>query len=77
MYMENKETLVKGIKTVGIAIAIIVIAPILLTMGFKGINLENAMLGYVLLLLGFIAAITGMLLLGKGIKYFLDYWFEQ
>ncbi len=75
--MQNKETLFKGVKIVGIAIGIIIIAPILLTMGFKGINLENPLLGYVLLLLGFIAAITGMLLLVKGIKYFLDYWFEQ
>ena len=73
----NKEALLKGIKTVGIAVAVIILAPILLTMGFKGVHLENAMIGYSLLVVGFVAAIVGILFFVKGIKYFLDYWFEK
>jgi len=75
--VNNKETLLKGIKTIGIAIAVIILAPVLLTMGFKGINLENSMIGYVLLIIGFVAVVLGMLFFVKGIKYFLDYWFEK
>ncbi|MEE9350574.1 MAG: DUF6095 family protein [Flavobacteriaceae bacterium] len=75
--MKDKEKLTKGIQTVGVSVAIIILAPILLTMGFKGIALETPLFGYILLLIGFIAAIAGMILMVKGIKYFLDHWFEQ
>ena len=75
--MKNKETLSKGIKFSGIAIAIIILAPVLITMGFKGIRLENSLIGWVILTLGVITAITGMLLLAKGIKHLLDFLFEK
>ncbi len=74
--MKNKEGIANGVKTVSIAVAVIVLAPVLITMGFKGIKIEHAS-GYVLLGFGIIAAIIGILLLAKGIKHFLDYWFEQ
>jgi len=75
--MKNKETLSKGIKFSGIAIAVIILAPVLITMGFKGIRLENSLIGWVILTLGVITAITGMLLLAKGIKHLLDFLFEK
>ena len=75
--MKNKETLSKGIRSSSIALVVIVTAPVLLTMGFKGIRLEDPMFGWVLLTFGVISAITGMVLLSKGIKYLLDYLFEK
>ncbi len=75
--MKNNDVLSKGIKFSGIALPVIILAPILITMGFKGIRLENTTLGWVLLVLGVIAAVTGMILLAKGIKYLLDYLFEK
>lgn len=75
--MKNKETLSKGIKFSGIAIAVIILAPVLITMGFKGIRLENPLIGWIILILGVIIAITGMLLLAKGIKHLLDFLFEK
>jgi len=75
--MKNKETLSKGIKFSGIAIAVIILAPVLITMGFKGIRLENPLIGWIILILGVIIAITGMLLLVKGIKHLLDFLFEK
>ena len=75
--MKNNEILSKGIKFSGIALPVIIFAPILITMGFKGIKLEDPLIGWVVLILGVIAAISGMLLLIKGIKYLLDFLFEK
>ena len=75
--MKNKEILSKGIRSSSIALVIIITAPILLTMGFKGIRLEAPMFGWVLLTIGVVFAITGIVLLSKGIKYLLDYLFEK
>jgi len=74
---DNKEILFKGVKTVAIAIGSIILAPVLLTVGFKGIRLENTTVGYLFIVAGFIMALLGMFLLYKGVKYFLDYWFEK
>lgn len=75
--MKNKDTLSKGINKTGIALVVIITAPILLTMGFKGIRLEEPFFGWLLLASGVVLAITGILLLSKGIKYLLDYLFEK
>ena len=75
--MKNNETLAKGIRTAGIALPVIIFAPILITMGFKGIKLENPLIGWILLTVGIITAILGIILLLKGIKYLLDYLFEK
>jgi len=75
--MENNKILTKGIKTSSIALPVIILAPILITMGFKGIKLENPIIGWVFLTFGIITAITGMYLLSKGIKYLLDYLFNK
>jgi len=75
--MKNNETLAKGIRTAGIALPVIILAPILITMGFKGIKLENPFIGWVLLIIGIITAILGMYLLAKGIRFLLDYLFEK
>ena len=75
--MKNNEILAKGIKTSGLALPVIILAPILITMGFKGLNLENSLIGWLLLIIGIITAIIGMYLLSKGIKYLLDYLFEK
>jgi len=75
--MKNNETLSKGIKFTGIALPVIILSPILITMGFKGLKLENPLVGWILLIVGFSVAITGMYLLSKGIKFLLDYLFEK
>jgi len=75
--MKNNDILSKGIKFSAIALPIIILAPILITMGFKGIKLENTTLGWVLLVIGVTTAITGMLLLTKGIKFLLDHLFKK
>lgn len=74
--MKNKELLTKGIRKASIAIPVIILAPILITMGFKGLKQENS-IGWILLIIGVITAFTGMFLLSKGIKYLLDYLFEK
>lgn len=76
-HMKNRDTLSKGIKFSGIALPVIIIAPILITMGFKGVKLENSTIGWAILIVGIITAILGMFLLTKGIKYLLDYLFEK
>ena len=75
--MKNNDTLSKGIKISSIALPVIILAPILITMGFKGIKLENPLIGWVLLIIGIITAILGMYLLAKGIRFLLDYLFEK
>ena len=75
--MKNNDHLSKGIKFVGIALPIIILSPIIITMGFKGLKLENPLVGWVLLFVGFSVALTGMFLLSKGIKFLLDYLFEK
>ena len=75
--MKNKETLTKGIKNASFALPVIIFAPIIITMGFKGLKLENPLIGWVLLIIGIITALIGMYLLSKGIKYLLDYLFEK
>ena len=77
MPMKNNDTLSKGIKTSSIALPVIILAPILITMGFKGIKLENPLIGWILLLIGIITVVLGMYLLAKGIRYLLDYLFEK
>jgi len=76
--MKNKKASVaKGFKFSAISIAILITAPILITMGFKGIRLEDKTLGFVLLIIGIILAITGIVLMALGIKYILDSLFEK
>jgi len=75
--MKNKLFLEKGIKFSSIALPVIILSPIIITMGFKGIKLENPLLGWILLIIGIAFALTGMFLLSKGIKYLLDYLFEK
>ena len=75
--MKNNEILAKGIKISSLALPVIIIAPVLITMGFKGIRLESSFIGWILLIIGIITAIIGMYLLSKGIKYLLDYLFEK
>ncbi len=75
--MKNKEFLSKGINFSSIAIILIIIAPLLITMGFKGIKLETSTVGWVFLILGSVIAVIGMLFLVKGITFLLDYLFEK
>ncbi len=77
MLMKNKDPLSKGIQTSSIALPVIILAPILITMGFKGVKLESPLIGWILLIVGITTAILGMYLLAKGIKYLLDYLFEK
>lgn len=73
----KKIPITKGLKYTGISIGIIIIAPILITMGFKGIRLEDKTVGIILLGLGIATAITGIVLMALGIKYILDSLFEK
>lgn len=75
--MKDKAVLLKGVKLSSIALPVIIVAPIMITMGFKGIRLDNPLVGWVFLSIGIISAISGMLLLFKGISLLLDYLFQK
>ena len=75
--MKNRSLLEKGIKFSGIALPIIILSPVVITMGFKGLKSETHFIGWLLLLFGLALALTGMYLLSKGIKLILDYLFEK
>lgn len=75
--MENKDVLSKGIRLSGIALPVIIFAPLLITMGFKGIKLEDTIIGWILLSIGFLTAIAGIIMLFLGIRYILDHLFEK
>lgn len=70
----NKKELVRGLKYELIALPLMVIAPILITIGFKAIKLSN---NYIWLILGIIIAVVAIILGFIGIKIILNAFFDK
>jgi hypothetical protein len=78
MSEKNNESLTKGLKSLAITLPLLFAAPLLITMGFKGVKSDDKItLGFALLIVGVILAITAIFLMIKGIKHLLDHLFEK
>ncbi len=73
----KKSKLNKSITFLGITFPFLVIAPLLLNLGFRAIGRTQITLGYVLVILGIIIGIAAIVLMAMGIKYLLDHLFEK
>lgn len=70
----NKKELARGIKYELAALPLILFAPILITIGYKAIKLNN---NYLWLFLGVLMAIAAIILGYLGIKILLDALFDK
>jgi membrane protein YdbS with pleckstrin-like domain len=70
----NKNTLIKGLKYEVIALPLILLAPILISIGFKAIKLQQ---NYWWLILGVLLAIIAIIIGFLGIKIILNALFEK
>lgn len=76
--MENdKVKLRKGIKYMAITLPLLFLAPFLMFLGFKAIGRDATTLGFVLVIIGAIIALTSIGLMYLGIKNLLDHLFEK
>ena len=69
----NKSELTRGIKYELGALPLLILGPVLITMGFKAIKQNN---NYILLIIGIIIASIAIILMVKGIKIMLDAFFN-
>jgi membrane protein YdbS with pleckstrin-like domain len=70
----NKNTLVKGLKHEVIALPLLLISPILISIGFKAIKQQQ---NYWWLIIGVILAIIAVIIGFLGIKIILNVLFEK
>ena len=70
----NKAELARGIKYELGALPLLVLGPVLITMGLKALKQQN---NYLLLILGIIIALTAMFLIFKGIRIILNAFFNS
>lgn len=70
----NKKELARGLKYELATLPLLIIAPILITMGFKAIKQQN---NYIWLILGIIVAITAVVLGFLGIRILLNAFFDK
>lgn len=70
----DRNELVRGIKYELAALPLLILGPVLITMGFKAIKQHN---NYVLLIIGILIALIAMFLLFKGIKIILNAFFNS
>lgn len=70
----NRNELARGLKYELGALPLLIIAPILITMGFKAIKQQN---NYIWLIIGIIIAIVAVVLGFLGIKIILNAFFEK
>ena len=70
----NKQELARGIKYELGALPLLLFSPILITIGFKAIKLNN---NYLFLIIGCVLAITGVILGYKGIRIILNALFDS
>ncbi|WP_456378808.1 DUF6095 family protein [Lutibacter sp.] len=70
----NRKELLRGLKYELAAFPLLILGPILITIGFKAIKQQD---NYVWLILGIIAAITAVVLGFLGIKIILDAFFND
>jgi len=69
----NRSELARGIKYELGALPLLILGPVLITMGFKAIKQDN---NYLFLIIGILIALTAMFLLFKGIKIILNAFFN-
>ena len=74
---EEKTKLRKGIKYMAITLPLLFLAPFLLFLGFKAIGRNATTLGFTLVIIGSIIALTSVFLMYLGIKNLLDHLFEK
>ncbi len=70
----DKKKLLKGIKFQLVTLPLLIIAPILITIGFKAIKLNN---NYLWLITGIIIAIAAIIVGFLGIRIILDAFFNS
>jgi hypothetical protein len=70
----NKKELVRGLKYELGALPLLLFSPIIITIGYKAIKLQN---NYLWLIVGIIMAITAIILGFMGIKIILDALFDK
>ena len=70
----NRDELVRGIKYELIALPLLILAPILITIGFKALKLQN---NFLWLIVGIILAIVAIILGFIGIKIILNAFFNS
>lgn len=70
----DRQELTKGLKYVLGAFPFLIIGPVLITMGFKAIKLNN---NFLLLILGIITAILAVILGFMGIRIILNAFFNS
>ncbi|MCF6167816.1 DUF6095 family protein [Lutibacter sp.] len=70
----DRKELIRGLKYELIAFPLVILAPILITIGFKAIKQEN---NYLWLITGILAAITAMIIGFLGIRILLNAFFSS
>lgn len=70
----NKSELARGIKYELGALPLLILGPVLITMGYKAVKLQN---NYLLLIIGILVAIAAMFLIFKGILIILNALFNS
>ena len=70
----NKKELVRGLKYELIALPLMLVAPILITIGFKAIKIQN---NYLWLIVGVLLAILAIVLGFLGIRIILNAFFNS
>lgn len=73
----DKTKLKRGIKFMAITLPLLFLAPFLIFLGFKAIGRNATTLGFSLVIIGSIIALTSIGLMYLGIKNLLDYLFEK
>lgn len=69
----NKDIIVKGIKFLGAALPLMLIGPVVLTIGYKALRDEN----YLWISLGIILSFTAVVLAFIGVKTILNGFFDS
>jgi NADH:ubiquinone oxidoreductase subunit K len=70
----NKKELLRGLKYELVTLPLLLISPILITIGFKAIKQQN---NYIWLIVGILLAITAIILGFLGIKIILNAFFNK
>ncbi|MFK5880290.1 MAG: DUF6095 family protein [Flavobacteriaceae bacterium] len=68
----NKDVIVKGIKFLGAALPLMLIGPVVLTIGFKALRDDN----YIWISLGILLSFSAIILAFLGVKTILNGFFD-
>lgn len=71
---ENKNYLKKGFALFLYALPLLFIGPVVTTIGFKALKIND---NYIFLIIGFLISITAMILLATAVKRLLQHLFNQ